>query len=799
MFKRVIVEEGQGVSELDFERFGTFPQGGIEQTTKDHLLAGLAYAGMLTTASDVVTVQIAAGRIYDAGRQFASEDVQERSIAAYVPVTAGKSVICLVVGQGQEVADALENRYYERPIDPANPDAGTQQTVDDGYRIRNRRAVLTVIPGIEGVRPVAPVAPIGAVAIAEILVTTSGIQTVSMRSDTAAVRLDAVNANLKSLSQQLALLGQDVAGLRSDQAGIKAQLLGTVSKATIAALTVDLALVKDRLDIPDDGSPYWADRFLDYSETDYDPVSATGHPDFNARVEEGIRFPWFNQASFPLSLGTPNDPNLQHAAQGLICPRYDIVDGIAVTSATGEMALGGVVSTAISVEHLTKKRDRLRYGTSFTVCNNSQFWKSGRYDPIAGIFTTAGGDTYKAAAELTTDYDYGGSVNHQFVRLQQFWIDTIDVPYDKFTENEITVNGVVKANTFLVHQERWSPRTWLGIKRWGVGASITAVLCEAKDNGDPDPSRALASVTKTADQFAVWPVRTNFTHSEPVFLAPLSGAQSRARAYAVAWIVVGDVDVATADGQKSFLEGNLKTTTDGVSYDVDLTRDICFGVDFCSFPITNLPIKLGSFNLGGGIEDIDILAPTIVPSSAQLQYEINVAGAWRALSAQTSDSNFINGVTALYEARVVLTGTQWGMPIIDTNDSRVLLSRADSDLVWVGPGDDDGTDGWAIGEVASEIELRAVVAAYDPARHSFEAKVLSGAGFATVTAAGAPEVRAVPGREVARPDQEKAFLLIWTFDLSAAPADVVKFRLDGATDNHRIVCNVEWTVARKTA
>lgn len=795
MYKKVVVEEGQGVSEVDFDRLGSFPQTGMELLTGDHLTAGLVYAGFLTTVSDTVTVQIAAGRVYDGGRQYASEDVQERSVADYVPVTAGKSVICLVVGQGQEIADALENRFYERPIDPQNPDAGTQQTVDDGYRIRHRKAVLTVIPGIEGVRPVAPAAPIGSVAIAEILITTSGIQSVTMRVETAAIRVAAIAANQRAIQTDIALIRQAVEGLRADQAGIKAQLLGAASQRAIAALSVDMALIKDRLDVPDDGSQYWADRFLDYAETDYDPATATGHPDFDARVAEGIRFAFFGEAAFPLSLYNPNDPNLTHAASGLICPRYTAVEGIAVTAATGEMALGGVSSTAVTVERLTEKRERIRTGSSFTVCNNSQFWTSGRYDPVSGIFTSAAGETYKAAAELR---NLGGGVNHQYVRLQRFWTDTIDVAYDKFTADAVTVNGVVKAESFLVHQERWSPRTWLGIKRWGAGAEITAVLCEAKDNGDPDTSRALATVTKTAADFKVWPERTYFTHAKPVFLAPIAGSHNRARAYAIAYFVTGDVDVATADGS-AFLGGNLFTTTDGVAYDVDLVKDLCFGVDYCSFEITQIPVRLGAFQLSGGIEDIDILAPMIVPSAAQTVFEINIDGTWRALSAANAQADFINGVTSLYEARVVLTGTQWGMPIIETGQSRVRLTRNKDAFVWVGPGADDGTDGHTFDAPASEVKLKAVVGAFDAARHTLTAKCLSGAGFATVVTAPAPTVRAVPGREVARIDQEAAVEMEWTFDLSLAPADTVKLRLEGGTDNYRVPFHVEWAVARRTA
>ncbi len=740
MHKRVVIAEAQGVNETDFTRMGEYPQTGQELLVRDLLAGGIYYSGLLVTQVDGVSVQVAAGRVYDNGKQYALETTETRTVAGFVPTEAGKSVICLVIAQGQEVADDISERYYRRPVDPQNPEAGTQQSVEDAYRIRNRKVTINIFPGVESVRPVAPVAPVGSVPVAEILVTTSGIQEITMRDETAAVRLETLLNQHRALVQLVGTMAQAMDGMRADMSGLRAELQSTASRSAISALQVDMALLKDRLDVGDDGSPYWADRFLDYFESDYDPETATGHPDFDALVEEGIRFNHAAVNEFPLALYAPNDPNLMHATSGLICPKYTNVEGIAVKDAVGTIALGGLLVQTITVEHLTEKRERIRYGSSRTICTNNAFWKSGKYDPIKGIFTAANGDTYKAAPLLSGYHTDRKGDLAQHVRLQQFWVDKIDVPYDKFTERQSTVSGVLKAQSFLMHQERWSARTWLGIKRWGAGAAITAVLCEYKANGDPDLTRVLSSVTRTAADFKAWPTRTYFPHVKPVFLSPLSDGSGRARQYGMAYFVTGDIDVVTADGDKSFIGGNLQTTTDGYTWDVDLTRDLCFGVDYCQFAVTQIPIRLQGWNLTGGIVDFDILTPVICPSSANYQYEINVNGTWRALSAETSQSDYVNGVTAYYDARVVLNGTQWGMPIIEMGDSRVRLTRPKTTGVWVGPGDADGVDGWALGETATEIVLRTEIAAWDPARHTVTAKMLSGAGFATVTLAAAPRL-----------------------------------------------------------
>jgi hypothetical protein len=795
---RVLVETAQGVTPVDFDRIGQFPQTALSDATRDMLYSSLCYAGLQVTQSGGVNVQVALGRVYSGGDQYHLNTVQERSIAeAGVPTIAGSSVIHLLVAQGQEIDDALENRYYERDIDPNNPNAGTQQTVDDAYRVKRRRVVVTVIPGQPGVRPVAPVAPIGSVAVAEILVTTSGIQSVTMREDTRATRLDAVVAQQRDVLARLDLTDQAIAGLRIDLAAVRADLLASASAGAMAAMQVDIALIKDSLDFPDDGSPYWANRFLTLKESAYDIATGVGHPDWDARVSEGIRFPDDNKSEFQLSIYAPNDPNLRYASSGLICPKFTEVPGISLEQVDGEMPLGGVVTTNLTLEHLTQSRERVRYGSPFTVCNNSQFWASGKFDPIAGIFTSATGETFKAAAELFSPIT-GDTVNHQYVRLQQFWKDEIEVPYDKYTPNQTTITGVTKAQTFLQHQERWVTRSWIGIKRWGAGAAVTAIFCECDAEGRPDPTRVFNRVDLTAASFQAWPAKTYFTYPKPVFTAPLSGGNGRARPYATIWATTGDVDVVTADGQ-AFLGGNLFTTTDGYYWDGDLTRDICHGYDYANFDITDMPVRLGGWNLSGGIEALDVLAPMITPGAASATFQVNVGGAWRSLDKSESGISFLNGTQVGYDAQVLLRGTEWAMPIIDTTGSRVRLSRPKAQFTWVGGGSAANSYAWQIGSAATQLKLQMVVSNWDAARHTITPRVYSGAGFTTATnAAGAPTVRVVAGREVGRPDQSAAVIMEWTFNLASAASAVVLW-IRGNTNNYKIPFLPEWACLRKTA
>ncbi|WP_311276171.1 hypothetical protein [Methylobacterium sp. WCS2018Hpa-22] len=742
---------------------------------------------MLTSSvGDGVSVNIAAGRVYDGGKQYALEEKQVRSVATYVPTIAGRSVICLVIAQGDEVSDNMENRYYERAIDPKNPNAGVQQSVDDGYRTKNRKVVVSVIPSVEAARPAAPAAPTGAVAVAEILVTTSGIQKITMRDDTKAKRLDSAITQIADIVNYLDEINQSIDGLRADLAAVAAKTGAPVAMAAIGAIENDLANVKAKLGLPVDDAPYYTDNFLDYEFSDWNPETQKGNVDFDARIEEGIRFAYEAESTVALSLLNPNDPNVMHVGRGLICPAYTEVAGLSVAKASGDMPLGGVSVQTVTVKTLTKSVTRIRYGTGFTVSNSSNFWKGGGRDSINGLFRDAKGVLYSAIPIIETNKKIVGST-----RLRQIFKDTILESYEKLLVKEKTVSGVVKAETFLMANERWVTGTDLGIKRWGAGASITASVCECDNSGRPDPTRAVQTVTLTEAQFKAWPAWTSFDFDEPAMLGPLSTEDGRARPWAVVWYTVGDVDVMTADGSR-YTAGTLLSTTDMQYFDPDITKDICFRLRYAKFNNSDLTVRLGSWNLSGGIENIDILASILAPNSSTATFEIFVGNRWRKLDNDEAGASFIGGTQALYEARVVLHGNMYSMPIIDTIGSRVRCSRPKGHLDWI------GTD-FGLGGTATEIKVRALVGAYDSARHTLKAALRYGSGYGTVKApTGAPKITVAPGRAKTRVDQESAVEVEWTFSFTSA-VSAVKPELIIDTNNYKIPCHVEQITVRKSA
>ncbi|PZA12472.1 hypothetical protein DNX69_10890 [Rhodopseudomonas palustris] len=766
MYKRILWDVDQEGTEEDLERMGLWPQEGIARLTDDLLVSGRLYKGFTTLASGLSAIEVAPGRIYDAGAMYALEAALTLSLGEFMPITAGQKVYVVLIGQGREDDGYVEARNYEREVPQTGGGTAIQQVPQTGSRAKVRSAILIAYPGSPSVIPVRPSIPLGTVAIADILLGTGGIESIAMRTENEAPELDALAAAYTSLQVRLGLVDQEMAGLRNDLAALARLFKSSVSRLTVQAMQGDIAMMKDRLDIPDTGSPYSADNFLDERESD--PTNV----DYKARVLEGIRFPAANLWKGPLALYNANDGNLMHASAGLICPKYNVVEGIKLWERSGSTPLGGTVYQTMELTQMLMSRQETAYGDYFEACTNAAWWNSGQYDVAKGIFRI-GDETYEVA---DYDRDLGVTVPwHAIIRLRKFWTTTVKTPYDVYAPVSHTIQGVLKSQSWLQSQDRWSPGMRLAIESWSAGAEVTVALVECGDNGMPLPRRMLKKTTLAASQFKTFPEATGVPWSTPVFLE--SG-----KFYAYLFAVTGDVTVAYAEGQK-FLSGNYFETTDGTFFVGNLTRDLCHVTEYCQFALTSLTVLLQGVNLDGGIHNIRIRNAEVVPENSTREFQLQVGGAWRKIEAPEGDDTlFGSGVTPYYDFRLVLNGNQWAMPILDMGSSEVELFRADDDLRHI-------SSVIAFGSSIETVYVKATVGAWDAARHTLAARLAHGAGYATLKTHDAVETKPAIGPDgLVRAD---AVGKIWTFTFAAPGISSCKIDFVGATNNPRVTYHVE--------
>ncbi|MDC7787367.1 hypothetical protein PQJ75_13530 [Rhodoplanes sp. TEM] len=764
MYKRVTWDLDQEGTAEDMARVGLWPQEGITRLTDDLLVSGRMFKGFTVTPSGNTAIAVSAGRIYDVGAMYAMEAEATLSVAEYVPFLAGQKVYVTLIGQGREDDGYIEARNYEREVPQSGGGTAIQQVPQSGARARVRNAILTLYPGAPSVIPVKPSIPIGTVAIADVLIGTGGIETITRRTENEAPELDALATAYTALNARFALVDQEIAGLRNDLAALAARLRNGVSWEAFRTLAGDVATVKDLLAVPDTGVPYGADRFLTTDETD------TASIDYQSRVLEGIRFPLANFDRRAIALYNPNDQNLRHAAAGLICPKYTAVDGIKLWERAGTVALGGTTYQTMELTQLTMSRTELAYGDYFNVCENVSWWLSGQYDPAAGIFRI-GDETYEVVGTVGN----AGWQGHEIKRVRKFWTTTVEQPYDVYAPVTHTIAGVVKAQTWLQAQDRFIPAAFLAIERWSAGSEVTATLVECLDSGQPNKGRMLATCTLASTEFEVFPEPTTFPFPIPVLA-------EAGKMYGIIFATTGEVYCANAEGQK-FLQGTYFESTDGSFFAGDLTKDLCFGVKYCRFDVTSLPVLLQGLNLDGGIHNMRLRTAALSPANTAVAWQIQVGGAWREIVAPEGDETLFGaGVTPYYDWRVVLTGNQWVMPIIDMGASEIEVFRAAVAMK-------HPSTVIAFGTAVTSLTVRATIGAWEAARHTLAAKILHGANYASVKDHAAVETKPVIGADgLVRAD---AVDMIWTFDFTGAPISTCKVRFSGTTDNARATFHVE--------
>lgn len=767
MFRRALVEANQYVTDADFNRFGDWSQEGVDRLTKALLVSGRLYKDFQTVALGPTQIEVAPGTVFDAGAMYATLEPERPTIVGYIPLIEGQTVFVTLVAQGQEFPDFNEARTFEVEVPTSGGGVATQYPVRIGFRARLRKAVLSFIPGVAALAPVRPNVPLQAVAIADLLIGSGGILSITRRTESEAPELDELARSYSLQAVELALMAQAIAGLRNDLAALKREMRAGVSELTVAAMQTDLGLIKERLDVPDTGAPYGGDWFLDEDESD------TDHVDYKARVEEGIRFPAANLWKGPIGLKFPNDPSLMHAAQGLICPKYTIVDGIKIDRVAGEEPLGGTVYQTMELKEMSMARQVTRYGPWYEVCDNFTIGaqRAGTLDHLART-VQIGNQVVEFDPSSTYNY-YTGETVHLPARYRHIWTDTVRDPYLSYTPVPRTIEGVIRAASFILSQDRWVPGVKLNLTRWSAGAEITASLVECDSNGFPIRQRALATTTLVAAQFVKGWTRLPF--SRPV--------QGRAGIYAVVFAVKGDVWISTAAGEHG-LNMTLFNSTDGVTFAPDQTKDLCLAVEFCRFEHTQLRVPLDGLNLDGGVHNIAIRTAAIVPTNADARWQLLIGGAYRdmprppprGLETPVPDL-FGSGVTPFYDWAVMLSGNEWAMPILDTAQSEVELFRADDDLRHI-------SEELLFGASATQVKVRAVVFPWVAARHTLAARLHHGAGYATLKPHDAVEGKPV----VARPEARE---FEWTFNFGAPGIDRCKIDFVGTTNNARITFHVE--------
>lgn len=644
MDRQVKFYQREIVPSSDMTQLQDYVRQAFDDVVKYSLNGGQAYSGFLVAKTDAFAVSVAPGLYFSSGQVYPSRSTIDQSLTTMQPLV--NKVKIGVVVWGQSADDQPEYRNVVTNVE-------TRATEAQLLMVRHARtAQLSFIKGVESTDPQPPTVPLDRLLIATITLTPTGIESVNMVVDvqqpsviSIALRVLALEAWRAQAEPRIATIGSDVANLAN-------AIKGSANSDTVYRMAADVARLKDLAGIPDTYSDYGADRFLNTDET------ATTDLDLLCKVEEGIRYSDANANTHALAVFNSINPAISQQG-GILLPSFSSDIRFAVTAYTGEQSISQYSQTSHTLICKQMSRSRIRWGQSMTVCTNSSWWASGRYDAASHIFSI-NGETWSIDPA-----DYAKAViNHQWVRVQQFWVDTWNEPYWQEITNTLVINGAQIAQSFLNTQAGWLTGVDLYFTKRGPSGNVNVAICEVTDSGTPNLAKTIYQGTLAYLDIKTYPNATTFG-IVPTYL-------EAGRRYAVVLTTNGDHYVGMASGG-AYLAGTFFYSTDGAYFAGDLTKDMMFGLRFAKFANSRIVVDMQPLNLDGGISDIDILAGMIVPDATGLTFQVQVNSVWRPLAAISKDA--LVGLPPLLPLQVVFQGTPDIHAGIKLADSQVTVSR----------------------------------------------------------------------------------------------------------------------------
>lgn len=692
MERKVLFRDRQEFQAADVNNLQTFADEMFQHIVTDAITGERQIVGLRVTAKSATEIEIALGRLWEGttGKIYRMDEAQVVSVFSYLPITDKKYLAVSVFGQESDT-----------DIQPRDflVDLQTGQTEPQAVAMETARSVVTQITaGLESSNPQKPAAPTGYTVIAYVKLDSSGIDSIEL-ADSARLRsLFNVNSRLTVVENWKDLVDPRVATLASDVANLSKRIAGLAYIGTLKDVAADVARLKELENMPDTYASYGADHFLDEAESETDNVA------YYARVDEGIRFPWAEQTKQVLDLYNPFETAVQKFT-GFILPDYDETVRLATSGYAGNLSISQYQYQTHTVKQGIMSRTRFRYGPTRRVCTNSRWWTTGNYDPITKIFTKDG-ETFVVEAD-------GGTPNHYWLRVTQFWTDKTDEPYWYVDVTTTSISGSQIAQTFLNSQNGWLTKLGLYFESLDTNGIVYVHLCETV-NGLPVLSKCIGTAQVAAADLNAYPLETVFEFTQPVFLAA-------GKRYALVVTTAGDHHVVIVSGTE-YTQGTLFYSMDGAYYQGDYTKDLMMRFYYAAFKNPRTVVELTPLSLSGGIADLDLIAESIVPDATELTFEYQKSGVWYPVNDSTADQ--LLGLPAMVSMRAVFIGSQDLMPGLNLAGSELKGNRPALTFTHY-------SEMQTLGAATEAIEVQALLEGWDNALHTCTIKILPDGGALT--------------------------------------------------------------------
>jgi hypothetical protein len=693
MEKQVIYRDRQELQAADLNNTQAWADEADRHLVTDAITPERMFVGLTVSARSATEIDVAPGRLYDgqSGKVYAIESTQTHSVFAMLPLQDKKWLAVSVFGQEEETDIQPRDFLINLQTREVEPQAVAMQ--------RRRVATVHIAQGLESPTPEKPEPPTGYTLLAHVRLSPTGIQEVVLATSRKLPNLYAVDQRLRAAEGWITSAEPRIAHIMTDIAGVSREVAQRATIDQAIQLALDMARVKERLEIPDDYRFYGADHFLDERESD------TAFSGYSARVMEGIRPPIVAQDRSALALLNPLDPAARVSSTQLLLPAYEEVCRLRMETRAGEVTINQYQYQTTQMVQRTISRERVRYGETFTACTNGSFWRMGIYDPITGIYRI-GGETW--LIEPLQWWNMSAMLG--IVRATRLWIDTYQETYwDAITQNH-TVPGSILAQTVLMAQTGWITSLELFFTMVDISGGLTLLITDAPQ-GQPDMQRVISRTVLNASALNSGWCRIQLV--EPVLVE--SG-----RRYAIVLISGAAHRIGFTYGTE-YTQGLLMYSQDGQFFTEQADRDLMLRLNFAHFLNPRTIIQMQPLQLAGGIAEIDLLYDGVTPAGCQLIWEYQTGGIWRPIT-DGHDPQF--GGAAILPLRAVFVGTQDLMPAVRLGSagSQVRVARTGTSFTHI-------STTRTLAQASSDIRVRLLLEDFNPdapANHTVTCQLIIG-------------------------------------------------------------------------
>jgi hypothetical protein len=659
MEKLLLFRDYQETQSSDFNDLQAFARQSFDDLVNDAVTGSLRYSGFNTVQSNVAEITIAPGRFYgpnvagEIGAVYTLPTITVMSLVPYLAVNVTATRFLTLTVYGVENDTDIETRDFII-------NTQTLQTSPQAVPMQSSRdAVLAIVAGAEGPAPTPPPIPVNQVAVASILISQTGIVSVTMLPAGLVTSTEGLGVRVSDVEAFEAQVGPRISALASDIAALQLAISGLSNPNVLIELMGDVALLKSQAGIPATHAQYGADYLL-YADVGFSDVNNVQSLGFNCKLEYGIRFPDYAASEFALTMFNTLDPNATYnSGTGMLLPTYTTVLKLRTGTYATSTAIGQYGYQTFVQEELDIPYYRIRYGGEYYVCSNGA---SGWVESATGTpaYWLPNFSEYAVAAP-GQNFD----LNHAVSWTDYLLIDSWTEPYWTLESVQNSINGALIGQSWLVSSDVWI--TQVGIYLATIASvtdvTLSVVQCTA---GQPDLSKVIATGVLAG---ATLTVGMNYLLIPPTF------AQKGMRLCLIVTSLANhQLGLAQAG---SYLDGTFFYSLDGAYFLGDFTKEMVLEIWGAEFQTAQTTIEFGALSLPAGIRAIDLTARITIPDSCQLIFEVMPDGTGTWLPVSIDPTNPIAPfptapVLARFRGRFV--GSPDIMPGIVLPDSIMKLS-----------------------------------------------------------------------------------------------------------------------------